>query len=64
MRPIFTYLNPNIMDDLLTKFDKELKPGTRLVSLSFKFTGKQPINEIDLKRSKYKLGRKIYVYQF
>jgi SAM-dependent methyltransferase len=61
---IFTYLYPNIMDDLLTKFDKELKPGTRLVSLSFKFTGKQPINEIDLKRSKYKLGRKLFVYQF
>ena len=23
-----------------------------------------PINEIDLKRSKYKLGRKLFVYQF
>ncbi len=61
---IFTYLYPNIMDELLPKFEKELKSGTRLVSLSFKFTSKNPISEIDLGRSKYKLGRKIYVYQF
>ena len=61
---IFTYLYPNVMDDLLTKFDSELKPGTRLVSVTFKFTSKQPIAEFDLGRSKYKLARKIYVYEF
>lgn len=61
---IFTYLYPNIMDDLLPKFKDELKPGTRLVSLSFRFTTKMPTSEIDLKRSKYKLGRKLYVYEF
>jgi SAM-dependent methyltransferase len=61
---IFTYLYPNVMDDLLTKFDKELKPGTRLVSVTFKFTNKQPIGEFDLGRSKYQLARKIYVYEF
>lgn len=61
---IFTYLYPNIMDELLPKFEKEFKPGTRLVSLSFKFASKNPVSEIDLKRSKYKLGRKLYVYQF
>ena len=61
---IFTYLYPTILDELLPKFESELKPGTTLVSLSFKFKDKQPINEIDLKRGKYKLGRKIYIYQF
>jgi SAM-dependent methyltransferase len=61
---VFTYLYPNVMDDLLPKFDKELKPGTRLVSLSFKFTNKIPSREVDLNRSKYKLGRKLYVYDF
>jgi len=61
---IFTYLYPNIMDELLPKFEEEFKPGTRLVSLSFKFASKNPISEIDLKRSKYKLGRKLYIYQF
>ena len=52
------------MDDLITKFDEELKPGTKLVSLSFQFTSKLSSKEVDLNRSKYKLGRKIYVYQF
>lgn len=61
---IFVYLYPSVMDDLLPKFDKELQPGTRLVSVSFKFTTKQPIAEFDLERSKYKLARKLYVYQF
>lgn len=61
---VYTYLYPQIMDELLSKFEKEFKPGTKLVSLSFKFTLKKPIAEIDLHRSKYKLGRKIYVYQF
>lgn len=61
---VFTYLYPNVMDDLLPKFDKELKSGTRLVSVTFKFTTKQPIAEIDLDRNKYQLARKIYVYEF
>ena len=61
---IFTYLYPNIMDELLSKFEKELKPGTKLISLSFKFASKQPISEVDLGRNKYKLGRKLYIYQF
>jgi SAM-dependent methyltransferase len=61
---IFVYLYPTIMDELLPKFEKELKPGTELVSLSFKFKDKKPIREIDLNRNKYKLGRKLFVYQF
>jgi SAM-dependent methyltransferase len=61
---IFTYLYPNVMDDMLSKLDKELKPGTRLVSISFRFTQKQPIAEFDLGRRKYQLAQKIYVYEF
>ncbi|MES2930523.1 MAG: methyltransferase domain-containing protein [Patescibacteria group bacterium] len=61
---IFTYLYPNVMDDLLPKLDRELKPGTRLVSATFAFTQKRPSREIDLHRSKYKLARKLYVYEF
>jgi SAM-dependent methyltransferase len=61
---LLTYLYPNVMDELLPKLKKELKPGTKLFSLSFKFSFKTPIKEIDLKRKKYKLGRKIYIYQF
>ncbi len=61
---VFTYLYPNIMDDLMPKLSKELNPGTRLVSVSFHFTNKREIKEIDLKRGKYKLSQKIYVYDF
>lgn len=61
---IFTYLYPNVMDDLLPKFDRELARGTKLVSLSFKFTQKQPLQEIDLKKTGYLRGRKLYVYEF
>lgn len=61
---IFTYLYPNIMDDLLSKFDKELKPGTKLVSMSFHFTTKREKEILELKKSKWGLARKIYIYEF
>jgi trans-aconitate methyltransferase len=61
---IFVYLYPTMMDELLPKFEKEFKPGTQLVSLSFQFKDKKPVREIDLGRSKFQLGRKIFVYQF
>lgn len=61
---VFTYLSSDLMDKLLPKFEKELSPGTRLVSLSFYFENKKPIEKIDLKRGKNKLGRELYIYQF
>jgi len=61
---IFTYLYPNVMDDLLTKLERELKQGTKLVSLNFKFTLKKPIKEIELAKKSYQPIRKIYVYEF
>lgn len=61
---VFTYLYPQVMDDLLGKFDRELKPGTKLVSTTFKFTLKKEIGEVDLARSKRKLARKLYIYEF
>jgi hypothetical protein len=61
---VFMYLYPNIMDDLLGKLEKELPSGTRLVSLSFKFTQKKPLYEIDLERSSWNTAKKIYVYEF
>lgn len=57
---IFIYLYPNVMDDLLPKFDRELKKGTKLVSVNFKFTQKQPDKEFTAKKSK----NKIYIYEF
>jgi len=61
---IFTYLFPKVMDDLLPKLYTELKPGACLVSASFQFTGKKEKEVIDLKRGKYQLAKKIYIYEF
>lgn len=61
---VFMYLYPKVMDELLPKLKKELKPGTKLVSMTFQFTDIRPKKEIDLHRAKYKLARKLYVYEF
>lgn len=61
---IFVYLYPQIMDDLLNKFEKELSNGTHLVSATFKFTQKEPIAEIDLLRKKSQLARHLIAYEF
>jgi len=61
---VFTYLFPGLMDSLLPYLEKNLKPGTRLVSCDFIFTKKEPIRVIDLNRPIRSLGRKLYVYQF
>lgn len=59
------YLYPNVMDDILKKFDEEIKEGTILVSVAFKFTNKQPIAEIDMERfGGYDNARKLYIYRF
>lgn len=59
------YLYPNVMDEMLSKFDQEIKEGTILVSIAFKFTNKQPFAEIDMERDgEYTNARKLYVYKF
>ncbi len=59
------YLYPNVMDDILKKFDEEIKEGTILVSVAFKFTNKQPVAEIDMEREgDYTNARKLYIYRF
>lgn len=61
---IFVYLYPQIMDDILSKLEEELNPGTRLVSATFKFLLKKPLVEIDLLRKKRQLARELIVYEF
>lgn len=61
---IFLYLYPNVMDDMIGKLDRELKPGCRVVSASFKFTQKAPLMKIDLLRGKRQLARELIVYEF
>ncbi|MCX6784407.1 MAG: hypothetical protein NTV81_00500 [Candidatus Komeilibacteria bacterium] len=61
---IFTYLFPQLMDDLLPKFQAELQPKTRLVSCDFLFSNKLSLETIDLKRSPHSLGKRLHIYEF
>ena len=56
------YLLPETLDQLLPKMEKELTPGTRVVSNVFKFAHKEPIKIITEYMGKE--IRKVYVYEF
>ena len=61
---VFIYLFPALINKLLPKLERELRPGTRLVSCDYQFTNKKPIEIIDLKRGKGQLGKFLYIYEF
>ena len=61
---IFTYLLPKVLEQLEPKFQKELRPGTRLVTCDFKLKHKIPNETIQLDRPKHALGKTLYVYIF
>jgi hypothetical protein len=61
---IFVYLFPKLMNDLLPKLQRELKPGTRVISCDFEFKGKEPVKIIQLDRPPKLLGQKLLVYDF
>ena len=61
---VFTYLMPKQMEKLEKKFERELAPGTRLVTCTFPLKKKEPAGIIDLGRSELYLARKLYVYDF
>jgi len=42
---VLLYLFPHLLQSLSSKFDQELKPGTRVVSLAFKIPGKTPVSQ-------------------
>lgn len=61
---VFLYLLPKVMDNLLPKLEKELKPGTRVVSCDFQFKNKKASLVLDLKAKSYQLNHKLYIYDF
>lgn len=61
---VVTYLFPQLMDALLPKLKKELKPGTLLYSIDFQFKEKVPLEKISLSNIKGVRGRTVYVYEF
>ena len=56
---IFCYLMPSAMAKLKEKFERELKPGARVVSRAFKIPGWTPIERLQFG----KRGMPIYVYK-
>jgi SAM-dependent methyltransferase len=62
---MYTYLYPKVMDMLLPKLEKELRPGTELISLDFEFQNKETERSMPLASAEaQKLGRTLYVYRF
>ncbi|MBU0767391.1 SAM-dependent methyltransferase [Patescibacteria group bacterium] len=60
---IFLYLITSLMPILKEKFDRELKPGTRVISHTFSFKDVKPVRTIDVPGL---LGgrSKVYVYEW
>lgn len=61
---IITYLFPRLMDSLLPKLEKELKPGAMLYSFDFPFTNKEPRAIIDNKKGAATRGNRLWIYGF
>jgi len=61
---VFIYLSPSALDDLLPKFEKELKKGTILVSCDFQFSKRKPDEIIKTKSKNWQSKHIIYKYYF
>jgi precorrin-6B methylase 2 len=60
---IFLWIFVKDMDKLLKKLESELKSGTLVYALDFKFSEKEPEKIIDLRRGS-RFGHTLYVYRF
>lgn len=45
---VFLYLMPKLLERLMPKFERELRPGTVIVSRSFCLPGQHPIEEVPI----------------
>ncbi len=61
---VFLYLFPTVMNELFPKLERELQPGSKVVTCDFSFANKEPIRVIELNRDRGTIGRKLYVYEF
>jgi SAM-dependent methyltransferase len=59
---VYLYLLPFVMERLLPKLERELKPGARVVSCDFVFKNRTPDQIIPLDSRKH--PHKLYVYEF
>jgi trans-aconitate methyltransferase len=62
---VYAYLYPNVMDQLLPKFEKELHPGAVVYSLDFPISKRKEDRSISLtSRQSNKLGKELFIYTF
>lgn len=63
---IILYLFPELMDELLPKLEKELKPGTLVYAVDFEFKNKKPDQIVDMRPNSDSngLAKTLYVYRF
>lgn len=59
---VYLYLLPFVMERLLPKLERELKPGARAVSCDFPFKTRPPTKVVPLDAREY--PHKLYVYDF
>ncbi len=60
---VFTYLSIDIMQKLLPKLEKELRPGAKVISNTFSFKKKEPMKKVFVKMPFWG-GTNVLVYQF
>jgi SAM-dependent methyltransferase len=60
---IFLYLMPHLMQTLEEKFDRELRPGTRVISNKFTFPGRTPAKVVEVPHISWG-GKKVHVYEW
>jgi tRNA G46 methylase TrmB len=62
---VYAYLYPHVMDNLLPKFEKELKPGSIVYSLDFECSQRTGGRIVALSsHDPLKLGTNLFVYSF
>jgi SAM-dependent methyltransferase len=62
---IYLYLFPKVLERLQTQFTSELKPGSQVFSVTFKFPDKHPIAKIDFEKVHgWDIIKKMYIYKF
>ena len=59
---VFLYLFPELLKKLVPRFDRMLRPGTRVVSHSFRCPGKNPVSEKKVRG--YWGETTVYVYEW
>jgi SAM-dependent methyltransferase len=60
---VFVYLSNRVMRVLEPKFESELRPGTRVVSLHYRLPHRKPIREIEVPGAPAH-AKKLYVYEY